>query len=87
MKKILCCVVAGAWLTGVSFSRSVAPPQSPETAPAAVAPQPPGIEMHFTLGTWIRAELEKPIDAKKAKVGDQYKWSRLCLTWGILPPF
>jgi hypothetical protein len=71
MKKILCCVVAGAWLTGISFSRSVAPPQSPETAPASVAPQPAGIEMHFTPGTLIRAELEKPIDAKNAKVGDQ----------------
>jgi hypothetical protein len=71
MKKTLCCAVAGAWLTGISFSRSVPPPQSPETAPASVAPQPAGIEMHFTPGTLIRAELEKPIDANKAKVGDQ----------------
>ncbi|MGB8732768.1 MAG: hypothetical protein WCC99_16085 [Candidatus Sulfotelmatobacter sp.] len=71
MKKMLYFVVAGAWLTGISFSQSAAPPQSPETPPASVAPKQPAIEMHFTPGTLIRAELEKPIDAKKAKVGDQ----------------
>ncbi len=71
MKKILCYVVAGAWLTGISFSQSAAPPQSSETAPASVVAKPPAIEMHFTPGTLIRAQLEKPIDAKKAKVGDQ----------------
>ncbi len=71
MKKMLCCAVAGAWLTGISFSQSAAPPQPSETAPASVGPKQPAIEMHFTPGTLIRAELEKPIDAKKAKVGDQ----------------
>ncbi len=71
MKKMLYFVVAGAWLTGISFSQSAAPAQSPETAPASVAPKLPAIEMHFTAGTLIRAELEKPVDAKKAKVGDQ----------------
>ncbi|MGA8509130.1 MAG: hypothetical protein WB762_26290 [Candidatus Sulfotelmatobacter sp.] len=58
MKKILGCVLAGARLAGISFSQSVAPPQSKEMAPASVAPKQPVIEMHFTPGTLIRAELQ-----------------------------
>jgi hypothetical protein len=71
MKKMLGCLVAGVWLTGVSFSQNAGQPQASGTAPASVAPQQSALLMQFTPGTLIRAELERPIDAKKAKVGDQ----------------
>jgi len=71
VKKLLCCLVAGAGLTGLSVSQSPAQPQSSEAAQSPSGPQHPALLMKFTPGTLIRAELEKPIDAKKAKVGDQ----------------
>jgi len=71
MKGILCSLLAAAGLAGFSLAQGFASqPYNAGTAPqgaSAVAPHPP---MSFTSGTVIRAELEKTIDAKKAKVGD-----------------
>ncbi|MGA8271455.1 MAG: hypothetical protein WB919_07830 [Candidatus Sulfotelmatobacter sp.] len=72
MKKILCCVVVGICLTGISAAQTAAQSQTSETATAPSGSQPSApLQMKFTPGTLIRAELEKPVDAKKAKVGDQ----------------
>jgi hypothetical protein len=70
MKKTFCCLAAGVWFTGVAFAQNPGPPQTYGTAQAAAAPRSPALLMQFTPGTLIRAQLEKPLDAKKAKVGD-----------------
>lgn len=73
MKIILGSLVVGFCLTWVSIAQSPAQTQAPsQPAPAApTSAATPPMTMNFTPGTLIRAELEKPIDAKKAKVGDQ----------------
>jgi hypothetical protein len=75
MKALLCSLVVGLCLAAISAAKTPAQPQAPPTAqtPAAAstsAASPP-IAMNFTPGTLIRTALEKPIDTKKAKVGDQ----------------
>jgi hypothetical protein len=60
-------ILAG-FLLSVSLTSLV--PGQTSAQPPAGPPQGP-IAMHFTPGTQIRAQLDKPIDAKKAKVGDE----------------
>jgi hypothetical protein len=67
--KIVWCLLVGACLPAVSFAQTAAQPQTPATAPTSTATQP--VVMHFSPGTLIRAQLETPIDAKRARVGDQ----------------
>src|SRR5208283_4763637 len=75
MRIVLCSLVVGAWLTGISVAQTPAQPQAPAqpqtpaTGPTSAATPP--MTMNFTPGTLIRVALEKPIDAKKAQVGDQ----------------
>jgi len=71
IKICLCCLVAGVCLAGVATAQaSGQPPTSPTVAAPAESRQL-SISMQFTPGTLIRAELEKPVDSKKAKVGDE----------------
>ncbi len=81
MKIVLGYLVVGACLTGISIAQtpaqSQAPPQqqmqaqpqAPTSAPTS--PTAPPIAMQFTPGTLIRVTLEKPVDSKKAQVGEQ----------------
>ena len=77
MKTRLCCALAAICLATISFSFAQAPSQpqtaaQPQgTAPATPSSAAPPMAMNFTPGTLIRVELEKPIDAKKAEVGDR----------------
>lgn len=67
------CFVTGICLAGLALAQVSTPtqPQS-QNAPSAAAPvQSPPLSMQFTPGTLIRAVLDKPIDAKKAKAGDE----------------
>jgi hypothetical protein len=64
LNKIVCSLVMTAGLTAICVARGASQPQND----GAQAPHP---SMVFTPGTLIRAELDKTIDAKKAKVGDQ----------------
>ena len=57
-------LLAIAWLPALFIAQAASQAQD------NVPPKQP-VHMQFTPGTLIRAELEKPIDAKKAKVGDQ----------------
>jgi len=67
VKRVVFSLLAAVLLVGISPCQNSS--QSPAAAPqgAAASPHP---AMSFTSGTVIRAELEKTIDAKKAKVGD-----------------
>jgi hypothetical protein len=59
-------------LTGILLAQtSPQPGTTPATPAPAGAAQPSHVLMRFTPGTQIRAQLEKPIDVKKAKVGDE----------------
>jgi hypothetical protein len=74
MKILFCSLVMGVCLAGVSIGQTATQPQAPSqpqspAAPASAATPP--MTMNFTPGTLIRVELEKPIDSKKAQVGDQ----------------
>src|ERR1700690_68396 len=67
-------LVMGVCLAGVSIGQTPTQPQAPSqpqspAAPASAATPP--MTMNFTPGTLIRVEVEKPIDSKKAQVGDQ----------------
>jgi hypothetical protein len=59
-----------ASLMGFALGQTSQQPEnaSPATQASGTARH---IAMHFTPGTQIRAQLDKPIDAKKAKVGDE----------------
>jgi len=57
-------LLAIAWLPALFIAQAASQAQD------NVPPKQP-VHMQFTPGTLIRAELEKPIDAKKAQVGDQ----------------
>jgi len=61
-----------ASLTGFALGQTSPPPAaaSDPQAPAGAGPQQT-VAMRFTPGTQIRAQLDKAIDAKKAKVGDE----------------
>jgi hypothetical protein len=61
-KKVVRALLAAACLTAVSVAQAAN--QAENTPPAQHPP------MLFSSGTMIRAELDKTIDAKKAKVGD-----------------
>ena len=61
-KKVVRALLAAACLTAVSAAQAAN--QAENTPPAQHPP------MLFSSGTMIRAELDKTIDAKKAKVGD-----------------
>jgi hypothetical protein len=69
MKITLCSLIVAAFLTGISVAQAPAQAPTPATAPTPAANAP--MAMNFTAGTLIRVELEKPIDTKKAQVGDQ----------------
>jgi len=63
MVRILPGFLLCVWLTTlVSGQTSAQPPAAPPQG---------AIAMHFTPGTQIRAQLDKAIDVKKAKVGDE----------------
>jgi len=68
VKKLLLLVLNTGLLSGILWAQSQDPVQ---TVSAARATRQPPTAMSFTPGTLIRTQLEKSIDAKKAKVGDQ----------------
>lgn len=70
MKRFVCSLLAAASLAGISLAQGSSQSQNAGTAPEAASAAIPHPQMSFTSGTVIRAELEKTIDAKKAKVGD-----------------
>ncbi len=63
MKKLLSRVLAAALLTGVSIAQPPAQPNGGSDSQNTA--------VQFAPGTIIRVELAKPVDAKKAKVGDE----------------
>jgi hypothetical protein len=67
--KTLCSWVVGFCLVGISIGQTQSPSQ-PQAPAASASTATPPITMNFTPGTLLRVELEKPIDSKKAKVGD-----------------
>ena len=67
MKRVVFSLLAAVVLVGIGLCQSSS--QSPAAAAQGTAASPHPA-MSFTSGTVIRAELEKTIDAKKAKVGD-----------------
>jgi hypothetical protein len=80
MKIALGYLVVGACLTGISVAQTPAQPQAPPpqmqaqpqaplSAPTSATASP--IAMQFSPGTLIRVALEKPVDSKKAQVGEQ----------------
>lgn len=79
MKLLMCVLVAAAVLSGIpaAHGQATQPSQTPTTSPAASPVQPPAaaaqapIAMTFSPGTLIRVKLDKSIDVKKAKVGDE----------------
>jgi hypothetical protein len=58
-------------LTSFFLGRTSQQPETANPPSSAATSAAPHIAMHFTPGTQIRAQLDKPIDAKKAKVGDE----------------
>jgi hypothetical protein len=64
------CFLLSVPLTGILLAQTSPQPGATPATPAAASQASP-IPMRFTPGTQIRAQLEKPIDAKKAKVGDE----------------
>ncbi|MGA3349712.1 MAG: hypothetical protein ABSC33_11880 [Candidatus Sulfotelmatobacter sp.] len=71
MKSFLFSVLVSVCLIQNSAAQNAAPPQNPGATPPSSSSKPQVLQMQFTSGTLIRVELEKPIDAKKAKVGDE----------------
>jgi hypothetical protein len=63
LKRVVCSLLAAICLNAISFAQAASQPQSGEPSNQ----HPP---MLFSSGTVIRAQLDKTIDAKKAKVGD-----------------
>jgi len=70
MKRVVLALLAAALLAGISLAQGSPQPQNAGAAPQAASASTPHPQMSFTSGTVIRAEIEKTIDAKKAKVGD-----------------
>jgi hypothetical protein len=58
-------------LTDIAMGQTSPPSSAADPAAQSPSGAASHIAMHFTPGTQIRAQLDKTIDAKKAKVGDE----------------
>ena len=70
MNRVLHSLIIAAGVSVFCYAQNAAPPQNPETASPAAAPQT-GAPNQIAAGTVIPAELSKSVDAKKSKQGDK----------------
>jgi hypothetical protein len=69
MKRILCSILAGTLLTGISLAQSSAAPQA-GSATQGTSEAADKSQIKIPSGTVIPAELARSIDARKSKQGD-----------------